>query len=236
MNDPIPTQSAEFDDYARSYDKDLDKGLALSGENKEYFARKRIEWLKKCLQNKDIAFPKKILDFGCGDGGSIPFLDEILEPETIIGVDVSEECLKVARHKNAEISGAKFRLIPEYSPAEEFDLAFCNGVFHHILPDERRQAVEYVYRSLRSGGYFAFWENNPWNPGTRFVMSRVPFDKDAIMLFPSEASRLLGKTGFQVENKNFLFIFPAILKSFRAVEKYLVNFPIGGQYLLLAKK
>jgi hypothetical protein len=25
-------------------------------------------------------------------------------------------------------------------------------------------AVDYVYRSLRPGGLFAFWENNPWNP------------------------------------------------------------------------
>ena len=36
--------------------------------------------------------------------------------------------------------------------------------------------------ALRPGGLFAFWENNPWNPGTRLVMSRIPFDRDAITL------------------------------------------------------
>lgn len=47
--------------------------------------------------------------------------------------------------------------------------------------------VDLVRRSLRPGGVFAFWEINPWNPGTRHVMSRIPFDRDAIMLTPPEA-------------------------------------------------
>ena len=77
---------------------------------------------------------------------------------------------------------ARFLLFDHYQPKEEIDLAFCNGVFHHIPPEQRARAIAYVYRCLRPGGLFALWENNPWNPGTRLVMSRIPFDRDALPL------------------------------------------------------
>src|SRR4029434_4043103 len=70
-------------------------------------------------------------------------------------------------------------------------LVYCNGVFHHIPPQAREAAVAYVARALRPGGLWAFWENNPWNPGTRYAMHRIPFDRDAIPLTPPEARRLL---------------------------------------------
>jgi hypothetical protein len=53
-------------------------------------------------------------------------------------------------------------------------------------------------RSLRPGGLFAPWENNPWNPNTRYVMSRIPFDRDATTLSPPKAVGLLRQNGFQV--------------------------------------
>jgi SAM-dependent methyltransferase len=60
---------------------------------------------------------------------------------------------------------ASFFTLSGYQPAGQADLAFCNGVFHHIPLEERAEAVAYVYRSLRPGGLFAFWENNPVEPG-----------------------------------------------------------------------
>jgi hypothetical protein len=60
-------------------------------------------------------------------------------------------------------------------------------------------------------GIFAFWENNPWNPGTRYVMSRIPFDRDAITVSAIEARGLLRAGGFEVIRTDFLFIFPKFL-------------------------
>lgn len=226
----------EFDRYARNYDDELAKGLSVVGEEKEYFARERINWLAKFFADGKIPHPRRILDYGCGDGGSIPFLAEKFSPNLLTGVDVSAESVKIAAQKYKNIAAAEFNTVNAFAPEEEFDLAFCNGVFHHIPPPERLQAIEYVFKALKVGGYFAFWENNPWNPGTRYVMSRIPFDRDAIMLFPAETLKLFRHVGFKVEKKEFLFIFPAFLEKLRILEPMLARFPFGGQYLILGKK
>ena len=80
------------------------------------------------------------------------------------------------------------------------------------------------------------WENNPWNPGTRYVMSRIPFDLDAITLTAPEARCLLEAGGFEVIRTDFLFIFPRILSWFRGIEPLVSRLPIGGQYQLLCRK
>jgi len=55
-----------------------------------------------------------------------------------------------------------------------------------------------ILGALKPGGLFAFWENNPWNPGTRIVMSRIPFDRDAEIISPPAAKRLLRRAGFSI--------------------------------------
>ena len=67
-------------------------------------------------------------------------------------------------------------------------------------------------------------------------MSRVPFDRDAVMLFPHEARRLLRQAGLDIVLTDSLFIFPASLAGLRPLEPRLCKLPIGGQYLVLARK
>jgi SAM-dependent methyltransferase len=131
---------------------------------------------------------------------------------------------------------ATFLLFDQYDPAAQIDLAFSNGVFHHIVPNERPQAVDYLYRSLRAGGLLAVWENNPWNPGTRYVMSRIPFDRDAITLTDGEARALLRAGGFEILRTDFLFIFPRALGMLRGLERFVTRLPLGGQYQILCRK
>ena len=115
-------------------------------------------------------------------------------------------------------------------------MAFCNGVFHHIVPADRRASAQYVYDALRPGGIFAFWENNTWNPGTRYVMSRIAFDRDAITLTARESRALLRQAGFEVLRTDYLFVFPAALRILRRLEPMIARFPLGGQYMVLARK
>jgi hypothetical protein len=89
---------------------------------------------------------------------------------------------------------------------------------------------------LRPGAIFAFWENNPWNPGTRYVMRRVPFDRDAVTLSPPEARRWLRSAGFEILRTDFLFIFPRPLRWLRRLEPILSRAPLGGQYQVLCRK
>ena len=223
-----------FDAYAAEYDAALQQGLSVSGETKDYFARGRVAWLAKVLARLAEA-PQSVLDFGCGTGTSARLFRETFSLTEVLGLDVSAKSLEVARqlHGNLQI---KFSSLAEYRPEERFQLAFCNGVFHHIPLQERPGAVNFVFRSLRPGGLFAFWENNPWNPGTRIVMKRIPFDRDAIPLSPLVASRLLRAGGFQIIQTDFLFIFPRILKCFRGLEPLLSGLPLGAQYQILCRK
>lgn len=224
----------EFDAYAENYDAALHRGLALSGERKEFFARDRMAWLARCLAARGWR-PRTALDFGCGTGTSVPLLLGLEGMESVTGVDVSPRSLQIARRLHGS-ERARFLLISEFTPDARCDLAFCNGVFHHIPPAERGDAVRWVFRSLRSGGYFALWENNPWNPGARWVMSRIPFDRDAILLAPPESRRLLAAGGFDVARSSSLFFFPRALAWFRPLERLLRNFPLGAQYLTLGRK
>jgi SAM-dependent methyltransferase len=223
-----------FDAYAEDYDVALARGISVSGERKDYFAQRRIEWLRDCL-NHFSAPVTALMDFGCGTGSSSPLFFNILGVETFLGMDQSSKSLEVARKAHGS-DRAQFLLFDEYQPGSQLDLVFCNGVFHHIPPADRPPAIEYVLRSLRPGGLFAFWENNPWNPGTRYVMSRIPFDRDAMTLSPLEARQLLRVCGFEILRTDFLFIFPNILRWCRWLEPLCSRLPLGAQYQVLCRK
>lgn len=226
---------AEFDRYAEQYDAALAQGLAVSGEDKNFFARGRVAFLAACLARLSTEAPQSVLDFGCGTGSATPFLLDLLRAESVLGVDVSAASLAVARR---DFGGerARFLLPAEVPPSAGMDLAFCNGVFHHIPTVERPAAVRYVATSLRAGGLFAFWENNPWNLGTRYVMDRCPFDGDAETLTPPEARALLRSGGLRIVRTDFLFLFPRALSALRPLEPLVSRLPLGAQYQVLCRK
>ena len=226
--------ATEFDQYAANYESALAAGLSISGESSQYFAHGRIRWLTGCLRELNVS-PRSALDFGCGTGSAAPYLAELLNVDSIIGLDVSTKSLAAATQKHGS-PRTHFHRLDDYQPCEAIDLAFCNGVFHHVPVGERAAAVRYVYRALRPGGLFAFWENNPLNPGTRYVMSRIPFDRDAVTLRATEARQMLRTGGFEILRTDFLFIFPKMLGWLRWVEPSLAKLPLGAQYQVLCRK
>lgn len=223
-----------FDQYAEDYDFALAQGLSVSGENKDYFAQGRIACLSSLLKRGRVDI-RSVIDFGCGTGTSTPYFFNLLGAESVLGLDVSSKSLEVAKHTYAD-ARAQFLLFDQYQPIEKIDLVFCNGVFHHVPVDKRAAAINYIYRSLRPGALFALWENNPWNPGTRYVMSRCPFDQDAITLTPSQARFLVRAGGFRVLRTDFLFIFPRALRWLRWLEPYVSGMAFGAQYQILCRK
>lgn len=227
-------QITDFDDFAESYDKVLRKALAISGEDNRFFAQRRIAWLQQRLPRSE-PLPRDVLDFGCGTGTSIPYFFDLLGAASVVGVDVSPMSLSVARRRHgSRVVTLKLRC--EYVPSAEIDLAFCNGVFHHVPLTERAEAVDYVQRALRPGGIFALWENNPWNPGARYCMRVNPFDKGARPLTADESQRLVRSAGLTVLATNYLFIFPRILSWLRRTEPWLSRLPFGAQYMILCRK
>jgi SAM-dependent methyltransferase len=223
-----------FDDYTRDYAEVLNRALASSGEKLEFFARVRVEWLQKQLKRLGVNVTT-VLDYGCGTGGATPFLEETMRPQQLLGVDISAESVRLAGQTYGG-KGIEFALCSECQPHNAFDLAFCNGVFHHIAPAERTHALRYIHQALRHGGIFALWENNPWNPGTHYVMSRCEFDRDAQMFNTLQAGRLLRRHGFEVIHRSSYFYFPRCLKWLRRLEPALASLPFGTQYLVMGRK
>jgi SAM-dependent methyltransferase len=225
----------EFDAFASDYDAALNQGLKFSGETKEYFAEGRTRWFRQTLgdQFKPNA---RCLDYGCGTGTATPYLMETLQLRSLVGVDLSPESLGIARTHFVSDAVTFDSLNTLKTKRDEFDLAYCNGVFHHIPIAERESCIAAIYQVMKPGGIFAFWENNAWNPIVRFMMSRVPFDADAIVLFPHEARRLAENAGFQILRTDYLFVFPGRLKMLRGLEPMLSKLPFGGQYQVLCRK
>lgn len=229
-----PDSKPEFDQYAANYDEALSQGISVSGEDKGFFARGRVEILARMLKEAGFAVGSA-LDFGCGTGQSAPLLKEILGAGRVLGVDISEGLLGVAQREHGG-PGIEYRVLHAHAPAGDIDLGFCNGVFHHIPLAERPGAVSHVFRSLRPGGLFALWENNPWNPGTQYVMSRIPFDRDAIKLSPPTTRALLRAAGFEIVRTDSAFYFPRAFGFLRGLEPLLARLPLGAQYQVLARK
>lgn len=223
-----------FDAYAEKYDEALQRGLAVSGEDKNFFAERRVEWLAGILSALRVQ-PATVMDFGCGTGTAAPLLLRLPGCRSVIGIDQSAESLRVARERQSS-PRVSFRTPADYGTSEAVDLAYCNGVIHHIPPHERSAALRFVHQSLKPGGLFAIWENNPWNPGTRFVMSRIPFDRDAVPIAGPALAKLLRAGGFEVLRTDYLFIFPRWLRWFRPLEPRVAGWPLGAQYLVLGRK
>ena len=232
---PAATATPEFDAYAARYDEALAAGLSVTGEDKDYYARGRMRWLAERLRALGTPAPEMVLDFGCGLGASTPLFLHELGAQRVTGVDVSEGLLDRARETFAGEPRARFATIDAHDAPGSADIAFVNGVFHHIPVTDRAKALQYVRRTLRPGGLFAFWENNPWNPGTRYIMSRVSFDANAITLTPPEARGLLRAAGFEIVETDYLFIFPRALRLLRPLERLVARLPLGGQYMVLCR-
>ncbi|HSW47414.1 MAG TPA: class I SAM-dependent methyltransferase [Phycisphaerae bacterium] len=223
-----------FDECALAYDRQLRRGLRLSGEGPEWFARQRVAFVAKHLGQTGHS-PNIILEFGCGTGNHVPFLRTAFQDCTIVGVDVSSESLRVARQRHAG-DDIRFYTPTEFDEPQSVDLVFVNGVFHHIPPAEHDRWLAYLARLLRPGGSAAIFDNSPFNPGARLVMRLIPFDRDAVMVNPYRFRKQMAEYGFASPRLRFHFIFPRVLSVLRPVEQALARWPIGAQFGLIAEK
>ncbi len=224
---------AEFDRFATDYRQVLDRSLAVSGEDSAYFARGRVNWLRRAL-GPEAGGVRALIDYGCGPGNVTPFLLEAFPDARLTGVDVSEKSIAEAKARHGG-DRTRFEILGAVPPTPGADLVHCNGVFHHIPITERPGALAWVRDSLRPGGWFALFENNAWNPVVRWAMDRCPFDTDADPINPSHAVRLVRAAGFEVVRVDHLFFFPRAMAFLRPIEPALRAVPMGGQYLVLAR-
>jgi SAM-dependent methyltransferase len=227
------SERAEFDEFAAKYEKTMERACSVSGESPDFYAGARMAWLLRRLRSY---LPvETALDFGCGVGGSFRYFFDVLGCKSVIGVDPSQESLQVARSRYPDLN-LHLSTPEKFAPSGDVPFAFCNGVFHHIEPNDRLTALKFIHAALREDGIFAYWENNPSNPVVVYSMSLNEFDRHANTLSPALSARLLEQAGFRVQFIDYCFFFPRFARSLRFVEPALRWLPLGAQYLVLARK
>jgi SAM-dependent methyltransferase len=219
------TSPVSFSEVGERYAEQLARGLSLTGESAEHYARLRIGRVREIAADAGVVV-RSVLDFGCGTGTSLALLRAAFPEARVLAYEPSDGLVALAEL----IVGT------ELTAASVADLVYCNGVFHHIAPSDRTSAAASVARALRPGGLACIWENSPFNPGTRLVMSRVPFDRDALLLTPRELIALERGAGLTSVVTEFHFIFPRILRFARPLERPLRSLPLGGQYVVVGRR
>jgi SAM-dependent methyltransferase len=221
----------ELFDKPEEYEAMLQKGIALTGNDRHFFIHGRFDFMlsRSCMKEN----PGKILDFGCGTGDATAELARRYPDAIIYGYDPAVKAMDFARNEHQM---ARLHFVDDSDLKRmQFDLIFLNCVLHHILPENRQETIQLLSGLLQSEGQLWIFENNPANPGTCWAMYRNPFDKGVVKIWPGELSKMLRKAGLEIKDRGFLFFFPQWLSFFRPLEKFLTSFPLGGQYALMAE-
>jgi trans-aconitate methyltransferase len=224
----------ELFELGSSYDEMLQQGLDLAGESKDYFIDGRVAYLRERLERRGPI--RRILDFACGVGDASQRLADAFDAEEVVGVDVASGAIAEARRRVGD-PRIRFAELADLEPSPHFDLCYVNGAYHHIPVDQRDAVTRRIHDVLRADGAFALFENNPYSPAARLVMRRIPFDRDAVMLRPAVARRVMARAGFDVAGPTaYLFVFPNALRALRRLEPRARPLPIGAQYLVLGRR
>jgi trans-aconitate methyltransferase len=160
---------------------------------------------------------------------------EFFAESDVLGLDPSASYVDEARRRWGG-PRVRFAQLGAAAAAEPVDLIYVNGVLHHVEPAARRAFFADAVARLSERGVLALFENNPWNPGARLVMSRIEFDRDAVLVPSREARTRMSTAGLRVEWTRFLFYFPRPLRALRPLEPWLARIPLGAQYAVFGSR
>ncbi|MBI3481171.1 MAG: class I SAM-dependent methyltransferase [Nitrosomonadales bacterium] len=220
----------EFDQYAARYDRVLGEAIPEGLNEDSYFAEYKIALMAARLGDKKSA---RILDFGCGAGRSLPYLDQYFPDAELWGYDVSPASLQIAALRTP-----RAKLVADWNAlaGTQFDAIVAANVFHHIPLDQRQHALTQCRDALADHGQMFLFEHNPLNPMTRWIFERCPFDADAEMLGLKTALALSRQAGFRSEQHGYTLFFPRPLAFLRGLEPWLKRLPLGAQYYVQMSK
>lgn len=222
-----------FDKFSNNYKALLDESLQLTGFDTDYYAAAKIRTLARLfpeLRRRPIRF----LDFGCGNGSLLQHITKFFPQAAYLGTDLSNEMIQQARVLNHR-SDTFIEMDSELWKQGTYDVIFAANVFHHIPHTDHLKILKELRSLLTPRGKFILWEHNPWNPFTRKIVKDCVFDKDAVLVSPSQSKQLGRKTGFSQMRIVFTTFFPKSLKFMVSLEPWLGWLPLGGQYILIGE-
>jgi SAM-dependent methyltransferase len=228
-------QAAEFDHYAENYLTTHERNLRISGEAPDYFARYKIEEVRRMWSRARLPEPRGILDFGAGVGNSLPHLATLFPTAALTALDVSAESLAIARRRfpdAADFVCYEGGELP--APAGRFDLVFSSCVFHHIEAAEHVDVLARLRRLLTPDGRLVIFEHNPLNPVTRYIVATCEFDEDAVLIPAGTFKARQRAAGFTKVGIRYTGFFPGPLRALRPLERLMIGLPLGAQYYTVA--
>lgn len=116
----------------------------------------------------------RVLDYGSGDGERAIALARERGPALLVGIDISEEAVRLAGERARGIPSLRFSVDNcERTSLDDgdFDLVYGNGIIHHL--DTGRSAAE-IRRLLRPGGRMVFYEPLGTNPAINLYRLLTP--------------------------------------------------------------
>lgn len=144
----------EFNDWARAgRGESMERGHRPTGE--------------QAIERMLVPVDACVLDIGCGNGWATRLLAEQASGGRVVGVDISDEMVALARHSSQEIDNIEFRV----ASAEQ--LPFDDGTFTHSFSmeslyyyEDMAGALREIHRVLTPGGLLVavidlYRENEP---------------------------------------------------------------------------
>jgi ubiquinone/menaquinone biosynthesis C-methylase UbiE len=233
MSESHPAHDAEFDAHAEDYNDILATAITASGESAEYFADYKVRDLATTwIRHRGGRGPQpRVLDFGAGVGGAIPFFERYLPGAAVTCADASSRSLHVGQRRFAE--RAQFVHCPGATlPCDDgsFDIAYAACGFHHIPHADHVRVLRELRRVLRPGGLLMVYEHNPWNPLTVRTVRACPFDDGAVLVQAGTLGTRMAAAGFARVRTRFRVFFPRALRLLRSLEHRLAWCPLGSLY------
>ena len=105
---------------------------------------------------------KRVIDLGCGFGEHC--MEYVQQGAVqVVGIDISEKMLKVAKEENSHPSITYLQMPMEdiYQIEEKFDVAISSLALHYV--EDFEELVKEVYAMLDENGVFVFSQENPIN-------------------------------------------------------------------------
>jgi len=135
---------------------------------------------------------KRVLDFGCGSGASTLVLARMFPHSEIVGIELFEDLLSVARKRVETFGLSQVQLFKSPSalgiPDQlgGFDAIILSAVYEHLLPDERQIIMPLLWKSLKPDGilflnltphrYFPFEHHTTGFPLINYLPDRVTLE------------------------------------------------------------
>jgi SAM-dependent methyltransferase len=226
----LSEQSAQFDAYAKTYADEVNRSIAFMGLKVDFATKVKAGYLLDLLaRHFGDASKVRLLDIGCGTGGSHPLIADKLA--SLSATDVSASSVAEAAATNA---GVDYRAYDGHRlpyDDNQFDAAMTICVMHHVPPPQWPAFAAEMKRIVRPGGLALVFEHNPLNPVTRRAVSNCDFDADAVLLGQRRTRALLAGAGFADVKSRTILSIPSSGPKTRAIDFALGRLSLGAQYI-----